>query len=73
MFVNAWKTFGQTVRDNPVAILNWSTVDPDEDVYIHTRGKPTTKGSNYGTGVTYNSKHRWVYLPAQAQAKAFWL
>jgi len=72
VYVNAWKPFGQTVKDNPFALLDWTSVDPDEDVHIHPRGKTTTKGSNYGTGVTYNSKHRWVYLPDQ-QDDEVWL
>lgn len=65
MFVNAWKPFGQVVKDNPLAILDWTSVDPAADVHIHPRGKPTTKGAIYLSLVTHNPKHRWVYLPDQ--------
>lgn len=65
MFVNCWKPFGQTVRDNPFAILDWSSVDVDNDVHIVPRGSPTTRGAIYGTGITFNPDHRWVYLPEQ--------
>jgi len=65
MFVNSWKPYGQTVKDNPFAILDWTTVDPKKDVHIHRRGKPTAKGAIYGSEVTYNPNHRWFYLPEQ--------
>ena len=29
------------------------------------RGFETKKGAIYGTSVTYNPEHRWVYLPDQ--------
>jgi hypothetical protein len=47
MLVNVWKPFGQTVRDNPFAILDWTSVDADRDVHVHRRGKQTTKGGLY--------------------------
>ena len=65
MFVNVWKPFGQTVQDNPFAILDWTSVDAAKDVHYHPRGKPTKKGGIYGTSVTFNPNHRWVYLPEQ--------
>lgn len=65
MFVNAWKPFGQTVKDNPLTILDWTSVDPEVDVHIHPRGKPTTKGAIYLSLVTHNPQHRWAYLPDQ--------
>lgn len=65
MFVNAWKPFGQTVQDNPLAILDWTSVNPEVDVHIHPRGKPTTKGAIYLSLVTHNPRHRWAYLPDQ--------
>ena len=45
MFVNVWKPFGQTVQDNPFAILDWTSVDAAKDVHYHPRGKPTKKGT----------------------------
>lgn len=65
MFVNAWKPFGQTVRDNPFAILDWTSVDAKEDVHTHLRGKHHAPGALFTSSVTYNPKHRWVYLPEQ--------
>lgn len=63
MLVNAWKPYGMVVHDNAFAILDWTTVDVENDVHIHPRGKPTNKGAIYSTEVTFNPNHRWVYLP----------
>merc|ERR550514_2534543 len=72
MFINAWKPFGQTVKDNAFAILDWNTVDPENDVHIMTRGAPTIKGNIYGSQITYNPNHRWVYMPNQT-SEELWL
>merc|ERR550514_2332870 len=65
MFVNAWKPFGQTVKDNHFTILDWTSVDVAKDVHIMKRGSPFIKGNIHGTTISYNPNHRWVYLPEQ--------
>ena len=60
------------VRDNALAVLDWTSVDVERDVHIVPRGRPTTRGAIYGTGVTYNPRHRWVWLPEQ-QDDEVWL
>ena len=65
MFVNVWKPYGQTVKDNPFTILDWTSVDPGNDVHVKLRGEQSTKGAVYNTMVSYNPSHRWVYLPDQ--------
>ena len=65
MFVNCWKPYGQTVRDNAFAILDWTSVEPEEDVHVHPRGTKTKRGGIYGTSPSYNPNHRWVWLPEQ--------
>ena len=63
MFVNAWRPFGRVVSDNPLCILDWRTVDPNADVHGLKRGQKVVKGNIYGSTVTYNANHRWMYLP----------
>lgn len=63
VFLNAWRPYGETVRDNPLCILDWTTVDPERDVHGLHRGAATKKGHIYGTTVSHNPAHRWVYLP----------
>merc|ERR1712196_345131 len=66
MIVNAWQPFGtEPVRDNPLAILDWSSVNPETDVHGPKRGAAFKKGNIYGTQVTWNAKHRWLYMPEQ--------
>lgn len=76
MFVNAWKPYGQTVRDNPLAILDWTSVDPAIDVHVHPRGSPVAKSNGapiiYVSEVTHSPAHRWVYLPEQ-RSDEVWL
>ena len=63
MFVNAWRPFGRVVSDNPLAILDWTTVEPSKDVHGLPRGASIEKGSILASTVTYNPSHRWMYLP----------
>jgi hypothetical protein len=63
MFVNAWRPFGRVVSDNPLAILDWTTLDPSRDVHGLPRGASVEKGNILVSTVTYNPAHRWMYLP----------
>jgi hypothetical protein len=63
MFVNTWKPFGRVVSDNPLAILDWTTVDPARDVHGLRRGATVEKGNILVSTVTHNSAHRWMYMP----------
>jgi hypothetical protein len=62
MFVNTWKPFGRVVSDNPLAILDWTTVDPARDVHGLPRGAPVERGNILVCTVTHNPAHRWMYL-----------
>merc|ERR1712007_93950 len=63
MFVNAWRPFGQVVKDNPLTVLDWTSVDPANDVRGKSRGTAVEKDVIYGALVHHNPKHRWMYLP----------
>lgn len=65
VFVNTWKPYGQTVHDNPLALLDWTSVDAAKDVHIQKRGMKTKKGNIYGTQLSFNPNHKWAYLPEQ--------
>ena len=62
MFVNTWKPFGRVVSDNPLAILDWTTVDASRDVHGLPRGASVEKGNILVSTVTHNPSHRWMYL-----------
>lgn len=62
MFVNTWKPFGRVVLDNPLAILDWTTLDASRDVHGLPRGSSVEKGNILVSTVTHNPSHRWIYL-----------
>jgi len=62
MFVNTWKPFGRVVTDNPLAILDWTTVDPARDVHGLPRGASVEKGNILVSTVTHNPAHHWMYV-----------
>ena len=41
MYVNVWKPWGQVVKDNDFAILDWSSLDEKNDVHELLRGAKT--------------------------------
>jgi len=63
MFVNTWKPFGREVSDNPLAILDWTTVDASRDVHGLPRGAAVEKGNILVSTVTHNPNHHWMYIP----------
>jgi hypothetical protein len=63
MLVNAWKPFGSVVHDNPLTILDWTSVDPSADVHGLPRGAKVVKGNILASTVTHNPSHRWLYVP----------
>ena len=64
MFVNVWKPFGDTVYDNPLAILDWTSVDCDADVHELKRGSTYfEKGVVLSATLSHNPTHRWMYAP----------
>jgi hypothetical protein len=63
MFVNVWRPFGRVVSDNPLTILDWTSVDPEKDVHGLPRGASIERGNILASTVTHNPSHRWMYLP----------
>jgi len=62
MFVNAWRPFGRIANDNPLAILDWTSIDPSH-VRGPRRGSVIEKDTIYSSLVSYSPSHRWYYLP----------
>lgn len=62
MFVNVWRPFSYNVVDNPLTILDWTSVDPAKDCYIIPKGTPLTFGEPVQR-IIHSPSHRWLYLP----------
>ena len=52
------------MADNPLAILDWSSVSLS-DLYRIPSGLPMTPGEP-PQRITFNPDHRWVYVPEMA-------
>ena len=62
MLVNAWRPFSRPVADNPLAVLDCTSIDTDEDCYRIPDGVPMT-GGEPPQRITHNPAHRWLYVP----------
>ena len=62
MFINAWQPFSYPVRDNPLTILDWTSVRVAQDIYVIPPGIPLTFGEPVQR-ILHNPNHRWLYLP----------
>jgi hypothetical protein len=61
MMVNAWRPFSWPVEDNPLAVLDCTSIS-EEDYYRIPDGVPMTAGEP-PQRVTHNPRHRWLYVP----------
>lgn len=67
-------------HDNPLAFLDWESVDPGRDIMQAARGSAVRKGnfitphhSNvWSCVVAHHPRHRWAYL-SQQQPHELWL
>ena len=62
MIINAWRPITQIRRD-PLAVCNWKSVDPANDIYNDRR--VTSEGVMEFGAPIYNEKHEWFYLSGQ--------
>ena len=63
MLVNAWRPFDRPVRDNPLAVLDWTSVHAARDLYRLPAGVPMALGEP-PQRLAYNPAHRWLYVKA---------
>lgn len=61
MLVNAWRPFSRPVRDNPLAVLDWSSVDAAAELYRIPKGVPMAVGEP-PQRLLYSARHRWLYV-----------
>jgi len=65
--INIWRPLQTLLLDKPLALCDASTV-ADEDLIPTDLVYRDRKGETYS--VTYNSAHRWYYVPAMSQDEA---
>ncbi|KAI0057858.1 methyltransferase [Artomyces pyxidatus] len=61
--INVWRPIGNPVAHHPLAVADWRTLNPDEDL-ISTRHLYRDR-EGYTFSVKYNPKHQWYYLGGQ--------
>ena len=62
MMINAWRPFSWPVADNPLAVLDCTSINAAEDYYRIPDGVPMTAGEP-PQRITHNPGHRWLYVP----------
>jgi hypothetical protein len=68
--INLWRPIRGPVRDAPLAMLDGTTVAPD-DLVASDLIYPNRKGETYS--VKYNPNHRWFYFPEMTADEAILL
>ncbi|KIJ64624.1 hypothetical protein HYDPIDRAFT_112006 [Hydnomerulius pinastri MD-312] len=61
--INVWRPIGNPVAHNPLAVADYRTVNPDEDLISTRHIYPTREGSTFS--VKYSQEHKWYYLSDQ--------
>lgn len=67
--INVWRPFIEPVRNFPLALLDYRSLDPYEDLVITRRMLPDWMHKNYaqdleGYSVKHNERHRWYHWSA---------
>ena len=58
--INLWRPIGQPAWDWPLALCDYRSVDPKQDLIPTRLIYPDREGETFG--VKYNPNHRWKYL-----------
>mmetsp|Transcript_1097 Transcript_1097/g.2706 ORF Transcript_1097/g.2706 Transcript_1097/m.2706 type:complete len:316 (-) Transcript_1097:59-1006(-) len=67
-FMNVWQPTTVPVEQHPLALLDWTSVDPDDVVSV-TLGYSVTPKAGEGTmqppiaQLVHNERHRWYFFP----------
>jgi len=61
--INVWRPIGNPVAHTPLAVADYCSINPDEDLVSTRHIYPHREGSTFS--VRYNPAHRWYYLSGQ--------
>ncbi|THH14138.1 hypothetical protein EW146_g6163 [Bondarzewia mesenterica] len=61
--INVWRPIENPVAHHPLAVGDWRSLNPDNDLISTRHIYPTREGSTFS--VKYNPQHRWYYLGNQ--------
>ena len=68
--INLWRPIRGPLRDSPLAMVDGTTVSPD-DLVASDLIYPNRRGETYS--VKYNPNHRWFYFPEMTADEALLL
>jgi hypothetical protein len=68
--INLWRPIRGPLRDSPLAMVDGTTVAPD-DLVASDLIYPNRRGETYS--VKYNPNHRWFYFPEMTADEALLL
>jgi hypothetical protein len=58
--INLWRPINHPAWDTPLALCDYTSVTPDQDLVPSRLIYATYEGENYS--VRYNPEHRWKYI-----------
>ncbi|KAI0041994.1 hypothetical protein FA95DRAFT_1598697 [Auriscalpium vulgare] len=61
--INVWRPIGNPVAHHPLAVADWRSLNPDEDLISTRHIYPDREGATFS--VKYNPKHQWYYQSNQ--------
>ncbi|KAJ2915080.1 hypothetical protein MD484_g5334, partial [Candolleomyces efflorescens] len=62
--INVWRPIGNPVAHNPLAVADWRSVNPAQDLLATKRIHPDFIGATYN--VRHSEKHQWWHLADQS-------
>jgi len=61
--INVWRPIGNPVAHHPLAVADWRSLDPENDLIPTRHIYQDREGATFS--VRYNPSHRWYYLGGQ--------
>ncbi|KAI0041995.1 hypothetical protein FA95DRAFT_1598698 [Auriscalpium vulgare] len=61
--INVWRPIANPVAHHPLAVADWRTLNPDEELVSTRHISPDREGTTFC--VKYNPKHQWYYQSNQ--------
>jgi len=61
--INVWRPIGNPVAHHPLAVADWRSLDPDNDLIATRHINADSEGATFG--VRHNPSHRWYHLRGQ--------
>lgn len=71
-FINVWRSIDREnpVHVKPLAVCDWTSIDPDNELLLYELVYKDRVGENYSLSPENASQHRWYYYPKMTADEA---